>query len=164
MEVAGANRGWRWQFVREVAGCWMIRVHGGSAFYVRHPTRMNSSWPISWQGNTNIDCGDDGSFMAVVTTESQPTGAHAQTFQLICSHWQEIWPSFRQIITELMESYKREAPDWSRVSSVYISVPDEPIVEDAEWSVGVVFFGSDTLWSLPYRGLSACPQQAQAIY
>jgi hypothetical protein len=125
---------------------------------------MDSSWPTSWQGSTNIDCGDDGSFMAVVTTESQPTGAHARTFELICSRWREIWPEFRRIITELMQSYGRETPEWSTVRSVYVCVPDEPIAEDAEWSVGVVFSRDETLWSLPYRGWSACPQQAQAIY
>jgi hypothetical protein len=124
---------------------------------------MDSSWPTFWQGSTNIDCGDDGSFMAVVTTESPPTGAHARTFELICSRWGEIWPEFRRIISELMQSYGRETPEWSTVRSVYVCVPDEPIVEDAEWSVGVVFSRDETLWSLPYRGWSACPQQAQAI-
>jgi hypothetical protein len=102
--------------------------------------------------------------MAAVTTESQPSGAHARTYELICSHWQEVWPEFRRIITELTESYGRETPDWSRVSSVYIGIPDEPISEDARWSLGVVFFGNDTLWLLPYRGWLACPREAQAIY
>jgi hypothetical protein len=111
-----------------------------------------------------MDCGEDGRFVAVVTTDSKPSGAHARTFELIRSRWSEIWPEFRGIITGLMESYGRETPQWSAVQTVYVCVPDEPIVEDADWSVGVVFSGSETFWSLPYRGWSACPQQAQAIY
>lgn len=125
---------------------------------------MNSSWPTSWQGSTEIDCGDDGRFMAIITTDSQPTASHAETFELIRSRWAEIWPEFRSIITGLMESYGHEMPQWSAVQSIYICVPDEPIAESAEWSVSVVFSGSATLWALPFRGWSAFPQQAQAIY
>jgi hypothetical protein len=125
---------------------------------------MDLSWPTSWQGGTELVCGDDGCFTAFVTTESQPTGAHASTFDLICSRWSEIWPEFRQIITKLMESYGRGIPDWSAVGSIHICVPDEPIEEDADWSVGVTFSGDETLWSLPYRGWLACREQAQAIY
>lgn len=125
---------------------------------------MDSSWPTSWQGSTTLECGDDGSFPVVVSTESQPTGAHSRTFELIRSRWPEIWPGFRRAITELMVSYGRETPEWSGVSKIYIGIPDEPIAEDAKWSVGVVFPDSETLWSLPYRGWTACPQQAQAVY
>lgn len=125
---------------------------------------MDSSWSVSWQGSTNLECGDEGSFTAVVTTESPPTEAHARTFELICLRWPELWPEFRRIITELMLSYRRQKPEWKAVSSLYICVPDEPLAEDAEWSVDVAFSGSETLWSLPYRGWCACPQQAQAIY
>ena len=102
--------------------------------------------------------------MAVVTPESQPTDAHAHTFELICSRWREIWPEFRRIITELMQSHGSETPGWNTVRSVYIHVPEVAIAEDGEWSIGVVFSRDETLWSLPYCGWFACPQQAQAIY
>lgn len=125
---------------------------------------MDSSWPISWHGSTNIKCGDDGNFIAVVTTESQPAEAHKRMLELVCARWGEIWPEFKRSITQLMVSYGRQSPDWSSVRSVYFELPDEPIAEGAEWSIGAVFSSDDTLWSLPYCGWAACPQQAQAIY
>jgi len=102
--------------------------------------------------------------MAIVSTDGPPSGIHAKNFDTILARWTEIWPEMRQVFSELMESYHHERPDWKRVNCVYISLTSQPIVEDAEWSVGVVFSGSDTLWSLPYHGWTACPQQAQASY
>ena len=125
---------------------------------------MSSSWPSSWQGSTSIDCGEDGTFTAVVTCEGQPVGIHAKNFELIASRWHELWPEFRHIITELTKSHGTKGPHWSHVNCVYIDCPTEPIVEGAEWSIGVVFSGDSTLWSLPYQGWSACPDQAQAIH
>ena len=99
-----------------------------------------------------------------MTCEGPPTGIHAKNFETIVTRWHELWPEFRSIITELMVSYGREKPDWSRVNSVYIDDPCERVIEGAEWSMGVVFSDDTTLWSLPYDGWSACPRKAQAIY
>jgi len=125
---------------------------------------MTASWPSSWQGSTSIDCDEDGGFMAVVTTDGQPCGIHAKNFEMIVARWHQLWPEFRRVISELMVSYGREVPQWTRVNCIYIDSPAEPIVEDAEWSIGVEFSGDSTLWSLPYQGWSACPKRAQAIY
>lgn len=125
---------------------------------------MRASWPSSWQGSTSIDCGENGSFMAVVTCDGQPDGIRAKNFETIASRWQDLWPEFRRVITDVMLSYGREAPQWSQVNCVYIETPAEPIIEGAEWSIGVVFSGDSTLWTLPYEAWSACPKQAQAIY
>jgi hypothetical protein len=125
---------------------------------------MTPSWPKSWQGSTDVNCGQDGNFMAAVTTDRQPCGIHEKNFQTIVARWHELWPEFRRIISELMVSYGRARPEWARVNCVYIHTPSEPVVEGGEWSIGVVFRGDDTLWTLPYEGWSACPGQAQAIY
>jgi hypothetical protein len=125
---------------------------------------MSASWPTSWQGSTDIECGEDGTFLAVVTTEGHPCGIHAKNFETIIARWAELWPEFRRIITELMLSYGRESPQWSCVNCIYIDSPAEPIVEDAEWSIGVTFSGDNTLWSLPYGGWAACSNEAQAIH
>jgi hypothetical protein len=125
---------------------------------------MTASWPSSWQGSTTVDCGEDGSFTAVVTTDGQPSGIHAKNFEAIVSRWHEVWPEFRRIITELIASYGRERPIWSSVSCVYIDSPAEPIIEDAEWSIGVVFSADSTVRSLPYQGWAARSEQAQAIH
>jgi hypothetical protein len=102
--------------------------------------------------------------MAVVTCDGQPDGIHAKNFETIVSRWQDLWPEFRRVIADLMVSYGREVPQWSHVNCVYIDPPAEPIIEGAEWSIGVVFSGDSTLWTLPYEAWSACPKQAQAIY
>lgn len=102
--------------------------------------------------------------MAVVTTDGQPGGIHAKNFEMIGARWHDLWLEFRHVITDLMVSYGHESPQWTHVNCVYIESPDEPIVEGAEWSIGVVFSVDPTLWSLPYQGWSACPKQAQAIY
>ena len=47
---------------------------------------------------------------------------------------------------------------------LYAELSDESLVEDAEWSVSVVFFDTESMWVLPYRGLVAVPDQAQAIW
>lgn len=102
--------------------------------------------------------------MAIVTTDGPPSDAHARTYELICSHWVEIWGEVRRVLSELMESYHHERPDWKLVNCVYIHVPIEPMAEAAEWSIGIVFSSDSTLWSLPFEGWSACPREAQAIY
>ena len=125
---------------------------------------MSASWPSKWQGTTKLDCGQDGSFVAVVSTEGQPSAAHLQNFEAIMSRWQVIWPECRQIITDMIRSYGRAAPDWRNVKSVHIDLSKNPIHEDAEWSVGIVFSGGDTLWALPYEGWVAFPSGAQAFW
>jgi len=102
--------------------------------------------------------------MAVVTTNGQPGRLHAESFETIINRWHELWPEFRHIVAELMSSYGRKSANWKGVNCVYIHTPAEAIVEGAEWSIGVVFSGDSTLWSLPYQGWSACAEQAQAIY
>jgi hypothetical protein len=102
--------------------------------------------------------------MAVVTTDGQPGGSHARNFETIMSRWHELGPEFRRIITTLMMSYGQQAPQWNRVNCVYLSSPAEQIIEQAEWSIGVVFSEDSTLCSLPYQGWSACSKQAQAIH
>ena len=102
--------------------------------------------------------------MAVVTCDDQPTKAHQANFNRIVERWQKLWPEFKQVIGQLMVSYHRDPPEWSLVNCVYINTPSEPFAEGAEWSIGVVFSGETTLWTLPHEGWSACPKQAQAIY
>jgi len=125
---------------------------------------MTEAWPKHWQGQTNLTCGTDGPALTLVSTPSQPCGIHEQNFRTIVTRWETIWPEFRRVITDLMASYRQEPPDWSAIQAVYLELSDEPIAEDAEWSVGVVFSAHDTLWSLPYRGFTACPERAQAVW
>jgi hypothetical protein len=125
---------------------------------------MTAPWPSSWQGSTNIKCAADGEFRAVVTVDGRPYGIHVKNFETIMARWQELWPEFRRVVSELMASYRRPVPQWTDVSCIYINSPSEPIIEGAGWSIGVVFSGDSTLWSLPYQGWTACPKQAQAIY
>lgn len=125
---------------------------------------MSASWPTNWQGQTHLDCGSNGQVLTLVTTSNLPSGIHHKNFQLIVERWEKIWPEFRTVITELMESYKHDSPDWSCMRTLYVELSDEPIAEDAEWSVGVVFSAADTLWTLPYRGWSAVRGQAQAMW
>lgn len=125
---------------------------------------MSTPWPTQWQEQTHLDCGADGQILTLVITSSQPTGFHQKSFQLIVDRWQIIWPEFKRVITDLMESYKQAAPDWSNVRALYLHIPDEPLAEDAEWGLDVVFSSSDTLWSLPYSGWTAVLGQAQAMW
>jgi hypothetical protein len=111
-----------------------------------------------------MDCGADGQVLTHITTTSPPTGIHQESFQLIADRWQIIWPEFRRLIAELIESYEQDAPDWKRVRTLYVHIPDETLGEDAEWGIDVVFFSSDTLWSLPYSGWTAVPGRAQAMW
>ena len=83
---------------------------------------------------------------------------------MIIERWETIWPEFRTVITELMESYKQDSPDWNNMRALYMELSDEPVIEDAAWSLGVVFSSAETLWTLPYRGWSAVRGQAQAIW
>lgn len=125
---------------------------------------MNTPWPTNWQGQTHLDCGADGQILTLVSTPTQPTRAHQKSFQLIMERWQTIWPEFKRVITDLMVSYKQATPDWSDVRTLYLHIPDEPLAEDAEWSLDVVFSSSDTLWTLPYSGWTAVPGRAQAMW
>jgi hypothetical protein len=54
--------------------------------------------------------------------------------------------------------------DWSNVRTLYLELSDEPLAEDAEWSIGVVFSAAETMWVLPYRGLVPVPEEATAIW
>ena len=125
---------------------------------------MSANWPTNWQGQTHLDCGADGQILTQVCTTSQPNGTHQKSFQSIAHRSRTIWPEFRRSITELMERYKQDPPDWSSVRILYVELSDEPLVEDAEWSIGVVFSNTETMWVLPYHGLVAVPDQAQAIW
>jgi hypothetical protein len=51
--------------------------------------------------------------MAVVTCDGQPVGIHAKNFELIASRWHELWPEFRQVITELIRSHGAKGLQWS---------------------------------------------------
>ena len=102
--------------------------------------------------------------MVVVTTEGKPSVADKRNFEMVMSRWGELWPQFRRLIGELMASYEREAPDWSNVNCVYLTIPSVPIAEGAEWGIGVVFRSEQTMWTLPYEGWTVCPDQAQASY
>jgi hypothetical protein len=125
---------------------------------------MSAEWPTSWQGQTHLDCGADGQLFTTIGTSSQPNGIHQQNFQNISKRWFTIWPEFRQCITELMANYKQPEPNWSDVRVVHLELPDEPLAEDAQWSIGVVFSATETMWVLPYRGLAALPDEALAIW
>ena len=111
-----------------------------------------------------MDCGADGQVLTSVSTPSQPSGGHQKTFHLITNRWHTIWPEFRNAVTDLMESYKQERPDWSDIRILYLELPDEPLAEDAEWSIGVVFSRADTMWTLPYHGWTAAPDRARAFW
>jgi hypothetical protein len=111
-----------------------------------------------------MDCGADGQVLTTVGTASQPTGIHQRSFQAITDHWPTIWPQFRQCITELMQRYKQAPPDWKDVRVLHLELPDEPLDEGSEWSIGVVFSSADTLWSLPYSGWEPLREEAQAIW
>jgi hypothetical protein len=124
---------------------------------------MSAQWPTSWQGQTHLDCGADGQVLTLVCTPSQPSGTH-ENFDAVASRWQSIWPDFRSSITALMERYKQEPADWSGIRTLYLEFSDEPLAEDAEWSIGVVFSAAETMWVLPYRGLAPVPEEAQAIW
>src|ERR1044071_9957489 len=100
---------------------------------------MNASWPTDWQGQTHLDCGSDRQVLTLVKTPSPPHGIHQRNFQLIIERWETIWPEFRTVITELMESYKQDSPDWNNMRALYMELSDEPVIEDAAWSLGVVF-------------------------
>jgi hypothetical protein len=80
-----------------------------------------------------------------VCREASLQGFHQKSFQLIIERWPIIWPEFKRVITDLMESYNQDAPDWSSVRTLYLHIPDEPLAEDAEWGIDVVFSSSDTL-------------------
>lgn len=102
--------------------------------------------------------------MAVISTEGQPGDRHRANLDAIIEQWPVIWPEVRDVLTELMVSYGREKPDWKDVSCLYLGIPAVPISTGEEWSIGIVFSVNETLWSLPFRGWAACPNQAQAIY
>jgi hypothetical protein len=125
---------------------------------------MSTQWPTDWQGQTHTDCGADGQVLTTVGTSSQPGGIHQKNFQLISERWPNIWPTFQSNIAELMERYKQSKPDWANIRVIHVTLPDEPLVEDAEWSVGVVFSSAETMWVLPYRGWVELPAEAQAIW
>ena len=125
---------------------------------------MNASWPTDWQGQTHLDCGADEQILTLISTPSLPNGIHQKSFQLIVEQWDAIWPEFQTVVIKLMDQYKQDPPDWSAVSALYVELSDVPIAEDAEWSLGIVFSASATLWTLPYRGWSAVPSKAQAIW
>jgi hypothetical protein len=63
-----------------------------------------------------------------------------------------------------MERYRQGKPDWANVRVLHLTIPDEPLVEHVEWSVGVVFTSAETMWVLPYRGWVELPEEAQAIW
>lgn len=125
---------------------------------------MTHEWPKSWQGDTNIECGEDGIFMAVLSTDGPPAPVHAENFDLILSRWPSKWTEFRSVINKLMESYSRPRPDWSAVRCIYINIPDEPMNDESEWSIGVVFSGEDTLWFVPCKGWTCLQGKAQASW
>jgi hypothetical protein len=111
-----------------------------------------------------MDCGTDGQILALVSTASRPNGIHEKSFRSIADRWSTIWPDFRRNITDLMRDYNQEPADWGSVRTLCLELPDEPLVEDAEWSIGVVFSEAGTMWVLPYRGLLSLPDKAQAIW
>ena len=127
---------------------------------------MSACWPESWSGQTHLECGEHGQILTSVSTPSTPTGAHQKTFHLIADRWSAIWPQFKSAIDALMEKYRHDQilPDWSNIRLLYLELPDEPIAEEAERSIGVVFSGADTIWTLPFTGLIAAPERAQAIW
>ena len=125
---------------------------------------MSADWPTNWQGQTHMDCEANGQILTQVCTPSQPNGIHQKSFQSIAHSWRTIWPDFQRTISDLMERYKQDPPDWNSVRMLHLELSDEPLVEDAEWSVGVVFSTTETMWVLPYRGLVAVPDEAQAIW
>jgi hypothetical protein len=125
---------------------------------------MSMLWPTDWQGQTHLDCGSEGQLLTLVSTTSQPNGTHQKSFQAIASRWSQVWPAFRASIAELMKTCGKDQPDWSSVQTIYLELADEPLAEDAEWSIGVVFSDSATMWVLPYRGWVALREQAQAIW
>jgi hypothetical protein len=63
-----------------------------------------------------------------------------------------------------MERYKQEPADWSSIRTLYLELADEPLAEDGEWSIGVVFSAAEMMWVLPYRGQAPEPDEAQAIW
>jgi hypothetical protein len=63
-----------------------------------------------------------------------------------------------------MQRYKQTPPDWKDVQVIHLELPDEPLDEGSEWSIGVVFSSADTLWSLPYSGWEPLREEAQAIW
>ena len=44
-----------------------------------------------------------------------------------------------------MQRYKQTPPDWKDVQVIHLELPDEPLDEGSEWSIGVVFSSADTL-------------------
>jgi hypothetical protein len=125
---------------------------------------MRADWPTSWQGQTHLGCGEDKQVLTLVCTPSQPNGIHQKSFRSIADRWSTIWPEFQHSITDLMERYKQGPADWGTVRTLYLELSDEPLAEDAEWSLGVVFAAADTMWVLPYRGLVALRDEAQLIW
>jgi hypothetical protein len=125
---------------------------------------MSAHWPTNWQGQTHLDCGAEGPILTLVCTPSQPSGIHQKSFQSIAHHWRTIWPEFRRNITDLMERYKQDPPDWANVRTLYVELSDEPLAEGAEWSIGVVFSTTETMWVLPFRGLVPVRDEARAIW
>jgi hypothetical protein len=125
---------------------------------------MSAEWPRSWQGQTHLDCGADGQLFTTIGTNSQPSGIHQRSFQNIAERWPTIWPEFRQCITELMANYKQPEPNWSDVRVLHLELPDEPLDEGGEWSIGAVFSSAEMLWFLPYSGWKALREKAQASW
>ena len=125
---------------------------------------MSALWPTDWQGQTHLDCGSDGQLPTLITTTSQPNGIHQKSFRAIAGRWSKLWPEFRVSIEQLMRNYRQEQPHWSNVRTIYLELADEPLAEDAEWSIGVAFSDTATMWVLPYRGWTPLPDQAQAIW
>ena len=111
-----------------------------------------------------MDCGADGYVLTLVCTTTQPNGIHQKSFQIIANRWGKIWPDFRCSITELVERYKQGPADWANIRILYLELPDEPLAEGAEWSIGVVFSAAETMWVLPYHGLVPAPEEASAIW
>lgn len=125
---------------------------------------MSIELSTNWQDETHLGCGRDGIVSVHVGISSPRTAIHQENFQSIADRWSYIWPQFREIITSLMETYRQGPPDWTAIRTLYLEVPDAVITDDVEWSVGVEFSTSVTLWSLPFRGWSDIRKQAQAIW
>jgi hypothetical protein len=109
-----------------------------------------------------MHCGADGQVLTLICTPTQPNGIHENSFQTVAGRWQTIWPEFRRSITDLVERYKQGPVDWGSIRTLHLELSNEPLAEDAEWSIGVVFSAAETMWVLPYHGL--VPGEAQAIW
>lgn len=125
---------------------------------------MSTESQESWFDEFQLDCGEGGFVPTDISSSSSSPSILHENVEIIVDRWKDIWPSFRESISILMESYRQSQPDWTQIRMLYLELPDALISDEVEWSVSVEFSASVTLWVLPFRGWSELRKQAYAIW